>query len=269
MGDFFSDLITFIVAVISHWQAYATGGVVTMAVGLFERLSGKHLNKRTYAGLFVGVFLLVSFFMAWRDEHKAVADEHRALEAAQVDLASVRGELSQVKQDLAREQDQNHPKFHGFINQIAFGNLSTIWVTNEAKRKLDGVALSLIVTIRNEGAPSIVEGWQLHLKSDKLDLTVTPLLLPIGQKFNVIHGQAFTLHREEALYEKGVKPIERGGQVRGWLTYVIEGITAEQIDSPSVKLTLDFYDVAGGKNEIHSEMGHAAGTPKYFPGTEQ
>jgi hypothetical protein len=64
-----SEIVEFIIAVISHWQAYVTGGAITGLVALVERLSGWTMPKRAYAVLYVGVFLLVSFFLAWRDQY--------------------------------------------------------------------------------------------------------------------------------------------------------------------------------------------------------
>jgi hypothetical protein len=63
------DLARFVVAVVSHWQAYVTGGAVTGVVTLIERLTAWKLPKWAFAALFVGVFLLASFFLTWRDEY--------------------------------------------------------------------------------------------------------------------------------------------------------------------------------------------------------
>jgi hypothetical protein len=64
------DIGQFIVAVVSHWQAYVTGGVVTGLVSVGERLTGKTLPNKVYAAVFLGFFLLVSFFLAWDDEYR-------------------------------------------------------------------------------------------------------------------------------------------------------------------------------------------------------
>jgi hypothetical protein len=64
------ELWTFVVAVVSHWQGYATGGVITGLIAVIERLSGKQLSKKAYAAIFLGGFLLVSFFLTWRGEYE-------------------------------------------------------------------------------------------------------------------------------------------------------------------------------------------------------
>jgi hypothetical protein len=65
----FSDILVFLVAVVSHWQSYVTGGSVTGLIAVVERLSDWKMPKWAYATTFLGVFLLVSFFLTWRDEH--------------------------------------------------------------------------------------------------------------------------------------------------------------------------------------------------------
>jgi hypothetical protein len=65
-----SDLLVFLWAYLSHWQSYATGGVVTGIIAVFERLSGKQLPKKAYAWIFIICFSLAAFFMAWREEYK-------------------------------------------------------------------------------------------------------------------------------------------------------------------------------------------------------
>jgi hypothetical protein len=81
MAGIFHDIGRFTVGVISHWQGYATGGVVTAIIGIVERLSGKQLGKRAYASIFLGLFLLVSFFLTWQDEYKRADDLQAKLDA--------------------------------------------------------------------------------------------------------------------------------------------------------------------------------------------
>src|ERR1039458_3688116 len=65
-----SEIITFLMAVLSHWQGYVTGGVVTGLIYTIERLTNWKMSRRMFAVLFLGVFLLVSFFLAWRDRYR-------------------------------------------------------------------------------------------------------------------------------------------------------------------------------------------------------
>lgn len=71
MPDIIRDIGIFIVSVLVHWQGYATGGLVTALLQAWEKLTGKPISRRVYINLVLIGFLLVSFFMAWRDERLA------------------------------------------------------------------------------------------------------------------------------------------------------------------------------------------------------
>jgi len=74
MHSLWRDLFVFLISYLSHWQSYATGGVVTGLIAVFERLSGKQLTKKMYAAIFVGIFSLAAFFLAWRDQYTRAND---------------------------------------------------------------------------------------------------------------------------------------------------------------------------------------------------
>jgi hypothetical protein len=66
----FSELFMFLLAVVSHWQSYVTGGVLTAILVFVERLSNWKMPKWAFVTMFGGVFLLVSFFLSWRDQER-------------------------------------------------------------------------------------------------------------------------------------------------------------------------------------------------------
>jgi hypothetical protein len=70
MHEFVQELGLFLWAVIAHWQSYVTGGLVTAAVTIYERKSGKSLPWKWYVALFLVSGGLVAFFYAWHDEHR-------------------------------------------------------------------------------------------------------------------------------------------------------------------------------------------------------
>lgn len=75
------DIGRFVLAVVGHWQSYATGGVITGVIAVVERLSGKTLPKKAYGAIFIGVFLLAAFFLAWQDEYHRANDFDAQLRA--------------------------------------------------------------------------------------------------------------------------------------------------------------------------------------------
>lgn len=72
MSNWFSQLGLFIFAVFAHWQALATGGIVTASVGVYERKRRTSISWESYV-LIIGAFCLYSVFAAWQDEHRNTA----------------------------------------------------------------------------------------------------------------------------------------------------------------------------------------------------
>jgi len=65
-----SEVIKFLSAVLGHWQGYVTGGIVTGLIYTIERLTEWKMPRWMFAALSLGIFLLVSFFLAWRDQYR-------------------------------------------------------------------------------------------------------------------------------------------------------------------------------------------------------
>lgn len=99
MGNWFHDLWLFGYAVINHWQAFLTGGIVTAGIGIYEHKRNRNLSWQSYVVL-ISAFLLISFFEAWRDEHRntsSVVTEKSILTSqlneCSIDLRATKGSL--------------------------------------------------------------------------------------------------------------------------------------------------------------------------------
>src|ERR1700734_4106750 len=88
-----SEPSVFLIAVVSHWQSYITGGVVTAIVGVFERLTDWRMSKKSYAVVFLGVFQFVSFYLTWREQYRIAA----TVPALQDDLQKRDQEIQRLK----------------------------------------------------------------------------------------------------------------------------------------------------------------------------
>ena len=73
---FVSDFSSFVWAVFSHWVALVTGGVITALLLVWERRRQKNIPTKVY-WLIIAFFVLLSFFLAWRDQ----LNQKRALSA--------------------------------------------------------------------------------------------------------------------------------------------------------------------------------------------
>ena len=61
--------------VLMHWQAFATGGIITAILLVFEKLFALTLSKQNFIIIVIGVFFLAAFFFTWRDEHRTLEAE--------------------------------------------------------------------------------------------------------------------------------------------------------------------------------------------------
>lgn len=84
------EILAFGWAVLSYWQALVTGGVVTALLEVAQRLFGWEIRRRHYFWLFVVAYFLAAFFLAWRDEH-------RAIRSLQQNLSNRENEIVQFK----------------------------------------------------------------------------------------------------------------------------------------------------------------------------
>jgi hypothetical protein len=69
VAELLREIGLFLWSVFGYWQAYMTGGIVMALLGLYERLVRKTISFRTFL-VAVFAFLLVAFFMAWRDQYR-------------------------------------------------------------------------------------------------------------------------------------------------------------------------------------------------------
>ena len=70
-----SNALAFLRAVKQHWLTLMSGGVITVALGIIERLSGKNVPLWVYA-IIVLSFVVLACYLAFRDEHqKAIGSD--------------------------------------------------------------------------------------------------------------------------------------------------------------------------------------------------
>lgn len=222
-----SDFWKFVVAVFWHWQSWAggsgAGGAVVVFVAVYERLSGHNIGKRMYVSIFIVVFLIGSFFVAWRDQY------HSAIEATQ------------------RFDELSKPQF-----EITNGSVSMLEITGMAgNEKLDYTCFFTTVTIFNRGAPSIVKAWKLTVKfPDGRELKGDPLVpLPSLQELvlNSPNGAAMHFPMTDLMFRKAREnPIPKGGDVEGFVLFTFSPAGLYQtLSVPGTEFTLTASDISG------------------------
>lgn len=67
--ELFSEIWAFVWAVATNWAAWMTGGLIVALTFLWERFKQKDL-PRMFVLLLAGVFLVVAFFNAWKEQYE-------------------------------------------------------------------------------------------------------------------------------------------------------------------------------------------------------
>jgi hypothetical protein len=212
----------------------------------YQKIRGKDLPKG-YITWGTIVFLVVAFFMAWRDVRR--------------EADGLKQKLTEAYTALTAERASNTPNLVGALEQIVSGDSS----------ELHGCQVFILMSVKNLGAPSVVEGWKIHIKSDAIDLNDIPTFIPDGFTLHSTGGNVVAkFNRNDAIYEKTIKPVERGGLVRGWLRFNLTGIPAERIRKAGTKISVSFEDVLKRQyTATRNITGEPSGKPTYMPGAEQ
>lgn len=101
-----SDFAAFMYAVASHWVALMTG-IVSLAWALYERYKGRP-RERLFWSVAV-IFLILAFFLAWKDEFKRAEDLEAKLNASsgevlKTKLNQLETELKEARERLKRQK---------------------------------------------------------------------------------------------------------------------------------------------------------------------
>jgi hypothetical protein len=235
----FNEVLEWLWAWLRQWQVLVTGGTITAILAVIQYYREKsiswHLTK--WVLLF---FVLAAFFLAWREErHKALA----------------------LNEELKNKTTEFEKRFKPQL-ECRFDQ----WTFFEVSNKPGKAFLIIQIALKNEGAPSFVEGWQLTLTMpDGKVYQGYPTLMTDIPFFDL--GPNLRLYQEDCLYLKHVDdPIETGGRRPGWVLFRFDG-AKDYLYNPNATMDLSYVDVQGTiyhtKQVVHGE-GH--GESLYFPG---
>ncbi len=216
------------------------------ALFVYERITRKTVSVRVVVGGILA-FILVAFFMAWRDKHRELLTAQKA--------------LAEKTQELADERQKSQPELSGFIDEIAMGHPP------------DGsnqTAVFLKVSVRNKGAPSVAEAWTVNVE------------VPGKGNFHcqIMHSDtAFTLMRSdggppmvytpgETIYDKTASPVEHNGMKRGILASTLQGLKQEEVWQAGTVIRVTFEDINGKVIPFERTMTAEKNQPMYYPGVK-
>lgn len=247
-----SDIWIFLSQLWRHSVAVLFGGLISLLFLLRENYYKKPLKWRQVVIIMITA-LLISCFFAWREEHAS---------------AEWRGnEISKLTGQLRVLSDANTPRLVGELKGFSTSD-SVLSDKRKQLLKTNELAVLVIASIKNLGAPSIAEHWSLTIqtaggKRSSGAIRFVPPTFTVRKD-----SQSMGFSGEDALYNKGIAaPIPKGGEISGVLFFSIENLTEEQIHQPGTLVTLTVRDVLG--IETHMSMtltGKRLKNFEYFPG---
>jgi|GEM_PF-3655065 len=157
---------------------------------------------------------------------------------------------------LKEKEEINKPNFSININMFFTGNVEN----------LNSSELYVNLSIKNIGMQSIAYGWKIKISSDEIGEI---FLMPnyIEDNYTLMHNgeNIITFNKDNRIEDKAMSPIQKGGMIGGWLRFICEGITAEQL--LKANKTIYVKDILENEYEKLFTRGEIKNKKLYYPGT--
>lgn len=127
------SILTFIHAVIHRWVVLMSGGIVTVALGIFERVSGRNIPLWAYVCVLIA-FAFSACYLAWRDAQRKLA--------------------------------KKKPDINGEVKTVYFVKIAKL-VKSDSEHMHWDFHFTIHVYLANHGAPTTIEQFKLRLKSNE------------------------------------------------------------------------------------------------------
>ncbi len=114
------NLPNFIRAVLSHWVGLMSGGVIIVALGIWERVAKQNVPLYLYL-IITLLFIVLACFLAWKDAHnemrvmQAVAEKDQAILKSQVEIKDIQLKYATSDQE---KLSQEHEEAKEYIAQL-------------------------------------------------------------------------------------------------------------------------------------------------------
>jgi hypothetical protein len=122
-------------------------------------------------------------------------------------------------------------------------NISVYRVPNNQK----DMAISMFVSLKNEGASSTARAWTLEVSGPGQALPSGLEAIHVNGIVDLPGGQSgkVDLDKEDLVLKSSRSPISQGNQIDGVLTFILPDTTEQQLSNRGVQLTVHFKDALG------------------------
>jgi hypothetical protein len=240
-----------LLALVDNWRVLlgggGTGGAVLLIVQVAEWLEWFKLKKWLKIFLIIWCFILGASFMAWQD--------------AQTDLANETNKYNSEHQSLLEAEDTSEPKL-----EVKIGTMMA------AHNGLQQAVLTLVITVVNHGAPSVVSLDKVSVVTRNGNQFLAKMMIPTGKDVLLSGAQGnpnVILHANDHFPERAMNsPTPQGGATVGWIMFVIPEISQQELEAPGTQVVVECSDVNGkstsAERTFTNEFGNAYNPTKPY-----
>ena len=132
----------------------------------------------------------------------------------------------------------------------------------------EDLAVSLVVFVRNSGAPSIAQGWNLEVKSPsrRVPTVLEPVHVSGYVEMPGTNGTKVDLSKEDLVLKTAQLSIAKGARVNGILTFVLSKTSEREVSNNNTSLSVHFKDSQGNPYQTPKSVIGGKAKPTSSPG---
>ena len=137
-----------------------------------------------------------------------------------------------------RDQPAATPEKPSFEGQIERVSLYPV------PNRREDLAVTLVVSLRNSGAPSVAQGWKLEVNSPsrRVPTVLDPVHVNGYVELPGTSGTKVDLTKEDLAAKTSQVSIGKSASVNGVLTFVLSRTSENEVSNNNTTLTVDFKD---------------------------
>lgn len=127
------------------------------------------------------------------------------------------------------------PSFEGEIEHVSL---------YPVPNRREDLAVTLVVSVRNSGAPSVAQGWKLEVNSPsrRVPTMLDPVHISGYVELPGTGGAKVDLAKEDLVTKTAQVSIGKSRSVNGVLTFVLSRTSENEVSNNNTTLTIDFKD---------------------------
>jgi uncharacterized membrane protein YiaA len=234
-----TNIAAWVVALFHSWLLYVVGAPFVL-LGIVEKLTDRTLLKGRYYLAAIAVAFFAANFGVWAAQKSAADAATAGEQTAQEQVGDLQAQVGDLQTQVGDLQTQlNDQKAYNSPNlQVSIQN---VWLFPQGKN----LELYMVVDVRNTGADSIVDYWEVYIanRSHRKGYLLSLHRIDVPFSFPTIAGRMIYKPSYWLPDRTLPDPVRRGGDRKGILICIVPGLPLKDLDPNSIGIT--FNDVSG------------------------